>query len=229
MINCGIYQWTNKITGKIYIGQSCNLIKRKKLFSNFKSYHYAGKLINEERKKYPSLKYWDYEVLEECNIKDLKEMEEKYIKEVPLDKSLNFEYNIGKYNKYIFLNKERKLNQYNFSYLLDKKVKQYCRKQSKWYLRHLIRIINDKKCIILYKNVVDNNFLTENIVLKIPECYNNTDLYFLISYINNTDWTLCFKGKLIDYTVCKIVSENIVSINSTFYDIAKKLKKYYYI
>ena len=60
MINCGIYQWTNKITGKIYIGQSCNLIKRKKLFSNFKSYHYAGKLINEERKKYPSLKYWDF-------------------------------------------------------------------------------------------------------------------------------------------------------------------------
>lgn len=59
MINCGIYQWTNKITGKIYIGQSCNLIKRKKLFSNFKSYHYAGNLINEERKKYPSLKYWE--------------------------------------------------------------------------------------------------------------------------------------------------------------------------
>ncbi len=49
-MNSGIYQWTNKITGKIYIGQAVNFNNRIKAFLNFNKIAYAGKLINEERK-----------------------------------------------------------------------------------------------------------------------------------------------------------------------------------
>ena len=49
MNNSGIYRWTNKITGKIYIGQAIDLTKRQLDFMHFNSC-YAGTNINEERK-----------------------------------------------------------------------------------------------------------------------------------------------------------------------------------
>lgn len=78
-MNSGIYKWSNKETGSVYIGQATDLDKRCREFLNFKQ-KYAGKLINDERKKYPSLTFWDYEILEKCDINDLTLLENKWIK-----------------------------------------------------------------------------------------------------------------------------------------------------
>lgn len=88
MNNSGIYRWTNKITGKIYIGQAIDLTKRQLDFMHFNSC-YAGANINEERKKYPSLEYWNYEVLVKCDPKLLNHYEKKYINEVDTNLLLN--------------------------------------------------------------------------------------------------------------------------------------------
>ena len=77
-MSSGIYKWTNKETGSVYIGQAKDLRKRMKDFLNFNT-QYAGKTINEERIKYPDLRYWDYDVLEECSPDLLNEREKFYI------------------------------------------------------------------------------------------------------------------------------------------------------
>jgi putative sterol carrier protein len=51
-------------------------------FLRFNS-RYAGCKIDEERKKYPSLMYWDYVVLEFCEESQLDSLEKKYINEYP--------------------------------------------------------------------------------------------------------------------------------------------------
>lgn len=79
-MSSGIYKWTNNITNSIYIGKSKNLNKRKKQFLNFK-YTYASEKLEKERKKYPSITYWKYEILEMCPINDLDYKEKYYIKE----------------------------------------------------------------------------------------------------------------------------------------------------
>lgn len=76
--NCGIYKWTCKENGKVYIGQSVNLKNRKNCFTNFK-YRYAGNLIDNARSKYNSSEYWDYEILEYCNADELDAKEIHYI------------------------------------------------------------------------------------------------------------------------------------------------------
>lgn len=58
-MSSGIYKWTNKETVSVYIGQAINLERRMKEFLRFDT-QYAGRLINEERKKYNSLTYWHY-------------------------------------------------------------------------------------------------------------------------------------------------------------------------
>ena len=78
MAKSGIYCWTNLINGKKYIGKSVDLAGRKTEFLNF-HYHYGGQLINNARRKYDSMEFWDYEVLEYCSIKDLNEREIYYI------------------------------------------------------------------------------------------------------------------------------------------------------
>lgn len=76
--NIGIYKWTNKINGKIYIGQTIDLEKRKKQFLYLKK-RYGGKIINDTRKKYNSKDCWSYEVLEYCQPDELNEKEIYYI------------------------------------------------------------------------------------------------------------------------------------------------------
>lgn len=77
-MSSGIYKWTNKETGHIYIGQAKNLNYRMKQFLNFNT-TYAGNKVNEERIQYPNLKYWDYDILEECSPELLNEKEKYYI------------------------------------------------------------------------------------------------------------------------------------------------------
>lgn len=62
----GIYMWTNKVTGLIYIGQTTDLTKRKKNFLCF-NHLYGGRFITRARQKYNSREYWFHEVLEYCN------------------------------------------------------------------------------------------------------------------------------------------------------------------
>lgn len=92
-MNSGIYKWTNKITNSFYIGQAIDLEKRAKQFISFDK-PYSGEKINEERKKYPSLKFWNYDILEECEIDKLNELEEKYINQCYNPHSLNIKTSI---------------------------------------------------------------------------------------------------------------------------------------
>lgn len=73
----GIYKWRNKVTGNVYIGQAQDLYRRQMDFLHFNA-PYAGQLINEERQAFPSLEYWEYEVLVKCDKKDLNK-EERHI------------------------------------------------------------------------------------------------------------------------------------------------------
>lgn len=56
------YVWRNKITNGRYIGRTTNLDSRYKEFLRFYS-PYAGKKINTARKKYPSIKYWEFSII----------------------------------------------------------------------------------------------------------------------------------------------------------------------
>lgn len=76
--NSGIYKWTNLVNGKIYIGQSSNLKKRKSRFLNF-NLEYSGEYINNSRLKYPSGEYWKYDIIEYCNVEELDNRETYYI------------------------------------------------------------------------------------------------------------------------------------------------------
>ena len=95
-MSSGIYKWTNKETGNIYIGQAQDLQKRQKQFLNFNN-SYAGEKINEERRLYPSLKYWDYDILEECNPEQLNAFEKYYIAKYDNTILLNIDSVITKY------------------------------------------------------------------------------------------------------------------------------------
>lgn len=76
--NVGIYKWTNKVNGKVYIGQSKILDNRKWKFLS-PTQKYSGDLINKAREKYNNPIYWNYEVLEYCNEDKLDEREIYYI------------------------------------------------------------------------------------------------------------------------------------------------------
>ena len=60
----GIYMWTSP-SGKKYIGQSTDLVKRYNQFLNF-NHRYGGKKINDARTKYHTIDEWSYKVLERC-------------------------------------------------------------------------------------------------------------------------------------------------------------------
>ena len=65
----GIYMWTSP-SGKSYIGQSVDLVKR---YNNFISncVDYGGEKINRARKKYNNKSDWKYKVLEYCDLSEL--------------------------------------------------------------------------------------------------------------------------------------------------------------
>ena len=79
-----IYKYTNKVNGKVYIGQTINESKRREKWKNLKT-PYAGNYINRARVKY-GIESFSYEVLveilndDEIILKDtLNLLEEKYI------------------------------------------------------------------------------------------------------------------------------------------------------
>lgn len=73
----GIYMWTSP-SGKKYIGQSTDLVRRYNSFLRFNC-SYGGVKINNARKKYHNLDEWTYVVLERCDIDVLDERERYYI------------------------------------------------------------------------------------------------------------------------------------------------------
>lgn len=76
----GIYKITNKINGKIYIGQSCNIEKRLQdhkyhATCTSKPAHYIDRAIKKR-----GVDNFDYEVIEECKIEELNDREIYWIK-----------------------------------------------------------------------------------------------------------------------------------------------------
>lgn len=80
--NVGIYKWTNKTNNKNYIGLAVDLQRRKKEFCYFTGYIYTSKnsRIDNARRKYNNIEFWDYEILEYCTKRNLASNEIKYIK-----------------------------------------------------------------------------------------------------------------------------------------------------
>lgn len=79
-----IYKYTNKINGKIYIGQTTNEENRRRKWNNPNN-KYGGAKINNARKKY-GIDNWLYEVIfvvDDSNVEKvtliLNQMEEYYI------------------------------------------------------------------------------------------------------------------------------------------------------
>ena len=78
---CGIYKITNKINGKSYIGQSVNILRRWRIHRalafdpNQKGYEYP---LYRAIRKY-GLENFSFEVLEECDQKELDKKEQEYI------------------------------------------------------------------------------------------------------------------------------------------------------
>ena len=74
----GIYMWTSP-SGKSYIGQSVDLVKRYNSFIS-NCVDYGGEKINRARKKYNNKSDWKYKVLEYCDLSKLNEREIYYIR-----------------------------------------------------------------------------------------------------------------------------------------------------
>ena len=72
----GIYKWTNNINNKIYIGQSISIEKRKK--AHLSSIQNSNLPLHLAMKKY-GVENFSFEVVEECEIKELNEKEVYYI------------------------------------------------------------------------------------------------------------------------------------------------------
>ena len=72
----GIYKIQNLINGKVYIGQSINIERR---FHQHKYDDSQNSVIHRAIKKY-GIENFSFEVIEECNYKDLDEREIFWIK-----------------------------------------------------------------------------------------------------------------------------------------------------
>lgn len=75
-----IYVRPNLINGKKYVGQATNLEVRQKAWKNLNK-PYAGKAINNARKKY-GIDNFGFEILKECKDEELDYWEMYYIKEL---------------------------------------------------------------------------------------------------------------------------------------------------
>ena len=179
-MSSGIYVWTNKITKNIYIGQAIDLEKRVRDFLNFKT-KYAGKLINEEREKYNSLMYWDYQILEECNPEKLDNLEKQYINQYVCAKSLN----IAHTPKTKKINKEKKITpkiphlcQLSYIYKLNKLLNDILKLDNpnkhiytlKTDLIKIINLIHDERTEIIKHYISEKeNYLYDKILLTVNE------------------------------------------------------------
>lgn len=81
-MSCGVYKVTNKITGECYVGSSKNIEKR---WKNHKSscYHkkQPGSLLYKAMDQY-GIANFQFDILEECSEDNLKQLEDKYIREL---------------------------------------------------------------------------------------------------------------------------------------------------
>lgn len=75
-----IYLRTNRINGKKYVGQATNLEVRQRVW-NCLTKPYAGPAINAARAKY-GIDAFDFEILKECDDKELDYWEKYFIKEL---------------------------------------------------------------------------------------------------------------------------------------------------
>ena len=230
--NCGIYCWTNKVTGKKYIGQTIDLEHRKKQFLQFNTI-YTGGIVDNEREKFPLANYWHYDILVRCKSEQLDELEKEYIKKVPLNETLNFEHNIATYNGILDKTKYPILNEYNFRYKLRKKILQFINKKAKWYFRKFIEIITDEDVEII-ADIETDNFLTHEVKLFIAPSvfqkynlnkYDLTDILGSVKFYSS--WIMYFECGNIDVnpikdTYCKIT--NKILLNIIFYEVIKELR-----
>lgn len=179
-MNSGIYKWENKENGNVYIGQALDLNKRVRQFLNFEK-KYAGSLINEERKKYNSLVYWDYAILEECEPDKLNELENKYISYYPNAKLLNIAQTPKVIRKKPKIKFPKKLHLCPLSYMYEvKKIINdilFIHPSKYKYglgsdLKKLINMIKDERTKIIKKHISDYDFLHNTLIFKI-----NKDFY----------------------------------------------------
>lgn len=87
----GIYKITNKINGKYYIGQSVDTERRRQ--EHFKPYR-RNKAPEKDRPLYQDIKKYGkdnfkFEVIKECDVKDLDKWEIYYLKNAPKEKLYN--------------------------------------------------------------------------------------------------------------------------------------------
>jgi group I intron endonuclease len=75
----GIYKWTNLINNKIYIGQSVNIMARKAEHIKLSKNETYTPNIAKALRKY-GMENFSFEIIEECQIQDLDEKEDYWIK-----------------------------------------------------------------------------------------------------------------------------------------------------
>jgi len=107
-IICGIYKITNKINGKIYVGQSIDIHKRwrehKSDFKNRKDRHNI--YFQRSWDKYKSINF-EFEVIERCNKTEL-DIQERYWVKYYNSSDIQFGYNADEGSNGKVINKETK-------------------------------------------------------------------------------------------------------------------------
>ena len=252
-MNSGIYKWTNKETGHIYIGQAKNLHSRMKQFLNFNTI-YAGDKINEERIKYPNLKYWDYDILEECNIESLNEKEKYYIGQYEPDVLLNIikhkkekRYSISKPK----WDKQPHLCPLSYMIAMNKSIDRILQSNEKTvidYFYNICKLIHDKRNNLKF-NVTNNcnnknneSYIYDTVdIIPTQEVYQDLNIpygttiasWFIVLKLGNRNknpWITKFKEETLDlsyyigsYPLINSLNETI-TVNKTFYELTKKYK-----
>lgn len=130
----GIYMWTSP-SGKSYIGQATDLVRRYNAFLQFNC-SYGGTKINNARKKYHNLDEWTYIVLEHCDIDELDERERYYI---ALYDTMNNGYNCESGG-----NKNKELGEETRKKISVTKKNNYVKEKHPNYGKHLDQNIREK-------------------------------------------------------------------------------------
>ena len=246
-MSSGIYKWTNKVTQNIYIGQAKDLNKRCKEFLSFNK-TYAGQKINEERKKYNSLIYWNYEILTKCDEKDLNEKEKYYIEQYENAELLNITHNKKNTIQELILNSLGNNDtivqsyyitsaKYDFAvhekrllYIILKKLKElfYLNNETEKLITSInLKLTHKDYAIKLndnqhhHYNSAFNTLLIKPIITNIEG--NETEIYIIDNYTNK-------RGE-ITINITKKFIETFLQTNKGFskfnYDIVRKLKSVY--
>lgn len=103
---CGIYKITNKINGKVYIGQSKDILRR------WRRHRVTAYNKEDEAYEYPlyrairkyGLENFDFSIIEECGVEALDEKELYYIKQYSTEMSYNQTFSESSHTSYQKLN-----------------------------------------------------------------------------------------------------------------------------